>query len=140
MATNDLTLFNKAKQEILKGTHNLLTDAIKVYFTGATPTAADANPVKTTYAELSGGTFVAGGETMTVAVNEAAGVAEVVFSTNISNAANAGNPTGIKYAVIYNDTAASKNCLAFVELSTAGIDATTVDLGLNWGAKIFSIS
>ena len=88
----------------------------------------------------SGGNFVAGGDTMTVSLTEVAGTVTYDFTTNISNAKNASNPTNVFFAVIYNDTDAGKAAIGFVEIDVAGADGTLGLISLTWGANIFTLS
>jgi len=101
MAQGDLTIFDEAKLALLDGTHDLDTHTFKVMFisNATVPAAADVTPVKADYTEVSGGNFTAGGDTMTVSLTEAAGTVTFDFTTNISNAKNASNPTNVYYAV-----------------------------------------
>lgn len=145
MAQGDLTIFEEAKLALLDGTHDLDTHVIKVCFisNAVVPTAADATPAKATYTEVSGGTFTAGGETMTVSLTEAGGTVTLDFTTDISNLKNASNPSNVYYALIYNDTPTTPvadPCIGFVEIAAAGFDATGGDLTLTWGANIFTLA
>lgn len=142
MAAGDLTIFDEAKLALLDGTHDLDTHTIKVCFINNTtvPTAADATPAKADYTEVSGGNFTAGGDTMTVSLTEAAGTVTLDFTTNISKASNASNPTDVYYALIYNDTDAGKAAIGFVEIAAAGADGTAGAINLTWGANVFTLS
>lgn len=142
MAAGDLTIFDEAKLALLDGTHDLDTHVIKVCFisNATVPTAGDATPVKADYTEVSGGNYTAGGDTMTVSLTESAGTVTLDFTTNISKASNASNPTNIYYALIYNDTDASDSAIGFVEIAAAGHDGTAGAVNLTWGANIFTLS
>lgn len=142
MAQGDLTIFDEAKLALLDGTHDLDTDVIKVMFISNTtvPAAGDLTPVKADYTEVSGGNFVAGGDTMTISLTESAGTVTYDFTTNISNAKNASNPSNVYYAICYNDTNAGKEALFFVEIDTTGADGTAGLISLTWGANIFTMS
>jgi len=142
MAQGDLTIFDEAKLALLDGTHDLNTHVIKVMFVSnaTVPAAGDITPVKADYTEVSGGNFVAGGDTMTVSLTESAGTVTYDFTTNISNAKNASNPTTVYYAVCYNDTNAGKEALFFVEIDATGADGTLGLISLTWGANIFTMS
>lgn len=142
MAAGDLTIFEEAKLALLDGTHDLDTNVIKVCFisNATVPTAADLTPAKADYTEVSGGNFTAGGDTMTVSLTEAGGTVTLDFTTDISKAKNASNPANIYYALIYNDTAAGKDAIGFVEVAAAGFDGTGGALTLTWGANIFTLS
>lgn len=142
MAQGDLTVFDEAILAKNNGTHDLDTHVLKVMFisNAVVPTAADVTPAKADYTEVSGGNFVAGGDTMTVSLTEAAGTVTFDFTTNISNAKNASNPTNVYYAVCYNDTDAGKAALFFVEIDATGADGTLGLISLTWGANIWTES
>lgn len=141
MAAGDSTIFDEAKLAMLDGTHDLDTDVIKVAFVSnaTVPTAADLTPVLGDYTEVSGGNFTAGGDTMTVSLTEASGTVTYDFTTNISNAKNASNPTNVYYAIVYNSSKTNQ-CLGFVEIAAAGADGTAGLISLTWGANYFTMS
>lgn len=143
MAAGDLTLFDEGLLALLNGTHDLDTDTIKVAFiTNATvPTAADATPALADYTQCTaGGNYAAGGFTMTVSLTEAAGVVTYDFTSDISMASNASNPTNVYYGLIYNDTDGSDSALGFVEIDVTGADGTAGVVGINWNASgIFTL-
>ena len=142
MAAGDLTIFDEAKLALLNGTHDLDTDTIKVCFINNTtvPTAGDTTPTKSDYTEVSGGNFTAGGDTMTVSLTESAGTVTLDFTTNISKASNASNPTDVYYALIYNDTDASDSAIGFVEIAASGADGTAGLISLTWGANVLTLA
>lgn len=142
MAAGDLTLFDEAKLAFFNGTHDLDTHVIKVCFVDntTTPTAGLATPTRGDFTEVSGGNYVVGGDTMTVSLSEAGGTVTLDFTSNISKASNASNPTNVYWGIIYNDTNASDAAIGFVEIATGGFDASNGALNLNWGANIFTLS
>ncbi len=142
MAQGDLIVFEEAILAKNNGTHDLDTHVFKVMFIDNTtvPTAADVTPVKADYPEVSGGNCVAGGDTLTVSLTESGGTVTYDYTTNISNAKNASNPTNVYYAVCYNDTDAGKAALFFVEIDTTGADGTAGLISLTWGANIWTES
>lgn len=122
------TVFNQTSIELWTEQLNS-SDTYKLALITATlaPTAADALPhfggTGTTDISTNevtpGGNYSAGGVTLTtvtVALN--AGVAEFK-ADKVSIAQHASNPTNARYAVIYNDTLASKRCIAFINLDSA---------------------
>lgn len=142
MAAGDLTIFDEALLALCKGQHPLDTDTYKVCFisNAVVPTAGDTTPAKADYTEVSGGNFAAGGDTMTVSLTESAGTVTYDFTTNISKASNASNPTNIYYALIYNDTDVGDIALGFVEIAAAGADGTAGLISLTWGANVFTLA
>ena len=133
MATGDLTVFEEFALELGKETHNFPTgnDTLKfgIIDNTSAPTAADATPAWTDYSANQIGT--GGGYTGPVSLTgvdytEAAGVATLVANsfTISQNASGQGSTTA--WGVIYNETAAADEAIAFVELGT--IDITSGDL------------
>lgn len=141
MAQGDLTIFDEAKLAFLDGTIDLDTDVTKVAFINndTVPTAADLTPNLSDYTEVNGGTFTAGGDTMTVTLTEASGTVTYDYTTNISNAKNAGNPVDVFYALMYSVTA-TNFAIGFVEIDAAGFDATGGLMSLTWGANVFTLA
>jgi len=140
MATGTLKTFNKARLAAFKN-WNLATDVFKVIFINSTtvPTVADATPNASTYTEVSGGNFPAGGTVVTPSLVEAAGVVTFDLTVDLTLASNAGNPTDVFYAVVINTTVANE-ALLFVEMNVAGHDAQNGDTDLTWGANIFTVA
>ena len=85
MATGDLTVFDEAKLALTDGTHDLDTHTIKCAILDNTtaPTAADTTPALGDYTEVgTGGTYVAGGTTLTISLTEAGGTVTFDATTN----------------------------------------------------------
>jgi len=114
-----------------------------VLVTNATvPTAAIADPrwgagggtnFKTTEV-TPGGNYVADGIDVAATFSEAAGTATLDGVTNPTWAQNASNPTDATWGILYNDTSAGKEAIAFVDLGGA-FDMTTGDLTVTWNAS-----
>ena len=136
MAQGDLTIFDEAKLALLDGTHDLDTDNIRVAIINNTtvPTASDTTPALGDYTTVSGGNFPATPDLMTTSLTEVGGTVTYDFTTNLSYAQNASNPTDVYYAIIYNDTATGDPAIGFVELAASGFDATGGDFSLDWNA------
>lgn len=142
MAQGDLTIFDEAKLALLDGTHDLDTDTIRVGFVDGTttPTAGLATPAWGDFTQESGGNFPGTPDAMTVSLTESGGTVTLDFTTNISYASNASNPTDVRWAIIYNDSATGDPAIGFVEIDTSGFDATSGLTSLTWGANVFTMS
>lgn len=130
MATGDLTVFEEFANDLGEKVHNLDSDTLKFGIINNTsaPTAADATPAWGDYSANQIGT--GGGYTAPVTLTsswaEAGGVGTLQCNsfTISQNASGQGSVTA--WGIIYNDTAASDQAIAFVELGT--IDITAGDL------------
>lgn len=143
MATGDVTVFNEAKLALLDGTHDLDTHTIKCAILDNTtaPTAATATPALADFTQVgTGGTYVAGGQTLTMSLSESTGTVTVDSSVNPVWGQDAGNDTDAYWGLIYNDTDAGDAAIAFVELG-GPVDMTAGTLTINWNANgIFTLA
>ena len=142
MAAGDLTLFEQLSAEI-SNIHDLDADTIKIALITAAvaPTAADATATPfSTYTQIAGtGGYTTGGTDISATFVEAGGTG-TFDGTNVTWSKNASSPTNARYAIIYNDTAASDNSIAFIDLG-ATIDMTAGDLTINFNASgIFTLA
>lgn len=147
MAQGTVTVFDEAKLALLNGTHDLDTHTFKVMLINDTtvPTAATATPVKADFTEVSGSNYTAGGESLTVSLTEAAGTVTFDFTNDITWTQHASGPTDIEYAIVYNDTAASDDAIAFIDMTTdAGVTPLSLadgDIKITWNANgLFQLS
>jgi len=145
MAQGDVIFFDQALVDALEGVHNLETDTIKVGLTDGsvtTPSATTADPrwgaggtVDFSAEEVTpGGNYAAGGATPAAPEVTLTGGLAQFDAGDVSWAQDPSNPTDATWAVIYNDTAAGKNALGFVDLGGA-FDMTTGDLSIAWNAN-----
>lgn len=116
--------------------HDLGSDTLKVMLTNTAPSAT--NSVKTDITEISAGNgYTAGGNTASVSSSsQTSGTYKLVLADPSTWTASGGSIGPFRYAVLYNDTAASKNLigwwdygssvtLASGEQFTVDFDATT---------------
>ena len=143
MAQGDLVVFDEAKLALLNGTHDLDTHVIKcaVLDNTTTPAAGDTTPVLADYTQVgAAGTYVTGGTTLTISLTEAAGTVTFDATTNPTWAQDASNDVDAYWGLIYNDTAASDEAIAFVDLG-GPVDMTAGDLTITWNASgIFTLA
>lgn len=150
MAQGDITVFAQAKLDIGLKVHQLETDTIKLGLitSGVTPTETTSDPrwgsggsTNLSSSQVTpGGNYSSGGPTIannTYTLNSATTTFD---GDNISIAQNASNPTNARWGIIYNDTAAGKQALAFVDLGGA-TDLTAGDFSITWNASgIFTLT
>ncbi len=104
----------------------------KVYLSNTTPDAA-ADLIKTDLAEFAGGTgYTAGGTDVQNDVSAAAGTASVT-GVDVVWTAGAADWNAFRYVVLYNDTSASDNLIAWWDYGSAltlgNGETFTVDYG-----------
>jgi hypothetical protein len=112
--------FNAFVEALAEKVHNLGSDTLKVYLSNATPNAAN-DAVKANLAEISAGNgYTAGGNTATqTSSSQTAGVYKLVLADPATWTAAGGSIGPFRYAVLYNDTAASKNLIAWWDYGTS---------------------
>lgn len=130
MAVGDVTMFNKFWEDVGDKLHALSADVFKFgIVTNATvPASTTADPRwgaggTTNFATnevTPGGNYAAGGPTIDGADPWTISTATTIFDPiDVSIAANAANPTGAYWGILYNDTDAGKRAIGFIELGTA---------------------
>ena len=126
MAAGDITLFNEFKEDVGQKIHNLSSDTFKIALVtnAVTPAAGTSDPRwgaggstnLSTYEVTPGGNYSSGGATLSSSTwSETAGTA-TFDAADVTIAQNASNPNNARWAIIYNDTSAGKEALAFVDL------------------------
>lgn len=93
--------------------HDLGADTLKVMLTNTAPAAT--NSVKTDITEISAGNgYTAGGNTASVSSSsQTSGTYKLVLADPSTWTASGGSIGPFRYAVLYNDTAASKNLIGW---------------------------
>jgi hypothetical protein len=99
--------FQDFSEQLIRGIHDFDAHTFKVYLSNAAPsTSLDA--IKTDLAEITAGNgYTAGGNATTITVAEVTGTTTVSGTEVVFTATGAVGP--FQYAVLYNDTSASKN-------------------------------
>lgn len=145
MAAGDIVFFDQALVDLLEGVHNLETDTIKVgHITAISPipAATTSDPRwgaggTTNYSSSEvtpGGNYSAGGPSAANPTVTLSGGAAVFDADDISITQHASNPATARWGIIYNDTAAGKNALGYLDLG-AVIDMTAGDYSITWNAS-----
>lgn len=143
MAQGDLVVFDEAKLALLDGTHDLDTHTIKcaILDNTTTPAAGDTTPALGDYTQVgAAGSYVTGGTTLTISLTEAAGTVTFDATNNPTWAQNASNDVDAFWGLVYNDTAAGDEAIAFVDLG-GPVDMTAGDLTITWNASgVFTLA
>lgn len=150
MAAGDITLFNEFKEDVGQKIHNLSSDTFKIALVtnAVTPAAGTSDPRwgaggstnLSTYEVTPGGNYSAGGATLSSSTwSETAGTA-TFDASDVTIAQNASNPNNARWGIIYNDTSAGKEALAFVDLGGV-TDLTAGPFQATWSASgIFALT
>jgi len=145
MARGDLVVFDEALAKMISGDW-ASTDHFycAVCNDTATPAAATATPVIGDFTQVTdAGTYTDGGTdlgALSALVSEAAGTMKFDSATNPTWAQNVGNDVDAYWAIIYNYTDASNDCLCFIDLG-GPVDMSAGDLTVTWNASgILTIS
>lgn len=111
--------FNAFVLELAKGTHNLNSNTLKVMLTNVAPTSG--NSLKSDLTEISAGNgYTAGGNTAAYSSGtQTSGTYKLVLSDPATWTASGGSIGPFRYAVLYNDTAASKNLIGWWDYGSA---------------------
>jgi hypothetical protein len=111
--------FNSFVEALAEKTHNLGSDTLKVYLTNATPDAA-ADTVKADLAEIAAGSgYTAGGnQASQSSSSQSGGTYKLVLGDPATWTATGGTIGPFRYAVLYNDTAASDELIGWWDYTT----------------------
>ena len=122
--------FNSFVEALAEKVHNLGSDVIKVMLTNSAPLAT--NTIKANLTEIGAGNgYTAGGATVTVASSsQTSGTYKLVLN-DVTFTASGGSIGPFRYAVLYNDTAASDELIGWYDygssISLLAGESLTVD-------------
>lgn len=150
MATGDVTWFDQALADMAGGTHNINTGGNTVRLglitSAVTPATTTADPRW----GAGGGTNFSTNQVATataytgpIALGSVTGALVAgqweFDAANVTVAQDAGGFTNARWGILYNDSAAGKNCLAWVDL---GSDRSIVTgpLTITWGSSILTLN
>ncbi len=143
MARGDVTIFDEAKLAIANGEINLGTDVINLGLINntAAPTAGDALPHWAGTGTINHATnevSTAGGYTgpidITVDATEATGTVTVDPTNNPTFTQNGSGAADVFWAIIYDNTIASKRAIAFLDMGGA-VSIVDGDVTITWNAS-----
>lgn len=109
--------FNQFTKDLIDGIHDFDAHSFKVMLTNTAPTAV--NTVKANLTEISSGNgYTAGGTVTTITTSTSSGTAKVT-GTDIVFTASGGAIGPLRYAVLYNDTAANDPLISWWDYGTS---------------------
>lgn len=150
MAQGDVVVFAQAKLDIGLEVHQLETDTVKLGLVTSvtTPTETISDPrwgagggtnFSTTQV-TPGGNYSTGGPAIANNTYTLASATATFDGDNISITQNASNPTNARWGIGYNDTAAGKQAIFYLDLGGT-TDLTAGDLTITWNASgIFTLA
>jgi len=105
------TKFQDFTEQLVEGIHDWDAHTFKVMLTLTAPVVT--NTIKSDLTEIAAGNgYTAGGTATTIATSEASGTTTVT-GTEVTWTASGGAIANFRYVVLYNDTSASDNLVAF---------------------------
>lgn len=123
--------FNSFVEALAEKKHDLGADTLKVLLTSTAPLATNA--VKADLTEIAAGNgYTAGGNTASVTSSaQSSGTYKLVLGDPATWTATGGSIGPFRYAVLYNDSAANKECLGWWDygssITLAAGESFTVD-------------
>ena len=144
MAAGDVVFFAQFLTDRDNGVHNLSSNTIKLGLvtSAVTPTAATADGRwgaggSTNFATnevTPGGNYSAGGPAIASFAATLTGGLSKIDGDDVSITVHASNPTNARWGIIYNDTAAGKNAIGYLDLG-ADFDMSALTLSVAWNAS-----
>ena len=142
MAKGDIVFFEQSYVDTDEGIHNKETDTFKLGLIDSTlaPTAADADPRwgaggstnLSSNQVTPGGNYVSGGPTIpNPTVTLVSGKSRFDADDIPTIAQDGANPNNVRWGIIYNDTAAGKNALAYLDFGAVS-DFQAGDTDIAW--------
>lgn len=144
MAAGDITFYEQFYVDVQTAVHDLENDVIKLGLVtnSYSPNQADSDPrwgagggTNVSSNEVSpGGNYSAGGPTLannSVTLSFGQGDFD---ADDITIAQDPGNPSNAAWGIIYNDTAAGKQAIGFLDLGSV-IDLSTGEFSVTWNAS-----
>lgn len=143
MPSSTFTLYQDFKEQLGKGVHDLSTHDIKFALTNAAPNVA-THTVLADITQIGTGGGYTGGAGGGVALaaesyTEAAGVGTFIATDLVITAAG-GSIGPFRYAVMYNNTAASDNLIGYLDYGSSITLADTEFLTLDFTTSIFTVT
>ena len=133
------TKFNQFVEDLAKGVHNLSTGSLKMLLSNVAP--SPTNLTKADITEIAAGNgYTAGGIALTgVSAEQVGGVLSLVAG-DVTVTAAGGSMAAWRYPVLYNDSAASDQLIAFWDRGASVTLATGESETLDIGAYLFQLT
>ena len=133
--------FNAFTEDVGRGVHNLNADTLKVMLSNVPPVATNAVFADLTDISSGHGYTAAGTAAGSNAFTQTAGVAKLTASS-VTFTASGGTIGPFQFAVLYNDTAGSKNLICWWDF---GVPVTLADgqsftVAFNAGTGIITLT
>lgn len=126
--------------DVAAGTHanalNADTDTLSVYLTNATPNVA-THSQKSHLAEIATGNGYTGPQDTLNAATKTAGVISVAGTDIVINATGSVGP--FRYAVLFNDTAASDNLIGYWDYGSSAPLTNGESFTVDFGTEMFTV-
>jgi hypothetical protein len=133
--------FNDFAEQVLTAIHDFRAagHVFKIYLSNAVPSAS-LDLIKADLAEIAAGNgYTAGGEDVQNTLSEAGGTATVA-GTDVTWTASGGSIGPFQYVVLYNDTSASDNLVAWWDYGSPLTLANTETFTVDFAASIFTLA
>jgi len=128
-------------EQQLIGTHDWDANVFKIMLVNS-PAPVQTNTIKSNLTEISAGNGYPGTNTTTITVSETTGTT-TVQGTQVVFTASGGSIGPFQYAVLYNDTAANKNLVAWWDygssVTLAATETFTVKFNNTTPGTIFTL-
>lgn len=139
MAKGTVTIFEGFELDKGTGVHDLSSDTIKVALVDSTltPLATILTPTWSDFSanECSGDNYTAGGETVGSVTWTLVANKPELGGDDVGWTIHATGPDDARWAIIYNDTAASKNAIGFVDFGeVVSLQADNIDV--EWSGSV----
>lgn len=134
------TKFNKFTEDLLSGIHTLTAagNVVKVMLTNSAVVAT--NTVKADLTDLATANgYTAGGTDIQNVLSRTGGVTSMT-ATDVTWTASGGSIGPFRYAVIYNDTAASDQLIGYWDYGSAVTVLDTQTFTVDFGASVFDLT
>ncbi len=141
MAVATYVKFQDFAEQLCKGVHQLHAagHTLKVYLTNATPNAA-THTVKADIAEISAtGGYTSGGYDIQNDLSESGGTVTVT-AVDVTITASGGSIGPFRYAIIYNDSAASDNLVASFDYGSAQTLGDGESIVVDFSSSFFTLT
>jgi hypothetical protein len=134
--------FNDFSEQLVNGVQDFDANTYKIMLVNS-PAPVATNSVKANLTEISAGSgYTAGGTATTIAVSETSGTTTVT-GTQVVFTAAAGSIGPFRYAVLYNDSSASDNLVAWWDygssITLADTETFTVKFNNTSPGTIFTL-
>lgn len=113
MATSSYNKFQDFSEQLIRGTHDWDANTFKVALTNTLPLASNTVLADITQITATGG-YTSGGSATTISVAESGGTTTVSGTEVVFTGTGSGFGP-FRYAVLYNDSAASKNLVSWFD-------------------------